>query len=297
MKNSELISVVIITYNRYFKDIYRSINSVLNQTYNNIEIILVDDNNPNSKCRYDIEKSIKKMKKIKYIKHDYNMGAQVARNTGIKNSFGKYIAFLDDDDEWMKDKIEQQIKPIKDDVGLVYSMGKIVIEETGDIKDYVTTKKFNSEVTFKDLLYADYIGTTTQALIPKNVFNVVGDFDINQPARQDYEMWLRISKKYKCVGVSKPLFKHYIHAGEQISKNNNKAIIGLKNILKKYKKDYSKNPSAKWHICFLISNRYKRDKKYISCIIYFIEAAYNVLKALLIDRKQFLNRINNKIMR
>ena len=104
----EKVSVIIPTYNRA-ESLKRAIDSVLNQTYKNVEIIVVDDNNPNTTYREENEKSIKKYygenEKVKYIKHPENKNGAAARNTGIRNATGKYITFLDDDDYFMNNRI------------------------------------------------------------------------------------------------------------------------------------------------------------------------------------------------
>jgi len=107
--NSELISVIIPTYNRA-KSITRSIITVLNQTYENYELIVIDD------CSTDSTKKILQSfsdKRIIYVRHLYNQGAAAARNTGIKIAKGKYIAFQDSDDEWLPKKLEKQMKVFK----------------------------------------------------------------------------------------------------------------------------------------------------------------------------------------
>ena len=111
MDNQPLVSVIIPTYKRLGM-LGRAIDSVLNQTYNNIEIIIVDDNNEDSEYRKETERFMKKYDdniEIKYVKHKQNKNGAAARNTGINNANGVYIAFLDDDDEFSPKKIELQI--------------------------------------------------------------------------------------------------------------------------------------------------------------------------------------------
>ena len=111
-KNNSLVSIIIPTYKRPLM-LDRAIESALSQTYYNLEIIVVDDNDENSNFRRETELCMakyKKKKKVRYIKHRKNLGGSLARNTGIKQSNGKYITFLDDDDEYSPDKVEKQIK-------------------------------------------------------------------------------------------------------------------------------------------------------------------------------------------
>ena len=113
---NELVSAVIITYKRKPEIVKRALESVLSQTYRPLEIIVVDD----SPCDYELRSQVRETvesfnEEICYIQHEKNCGACVARNTGLKRAHGKYIAFLDDDDEWVSDKIEKQIAAFNDD--------------------------------------------------------------------------------------------------------------------------------------------------------------------------------------
>lgn len=119
----DLISIVITTYKRSDK-IEGAIKSVISQTYKNIEIIVVDDNAKIQDERNKTEKIVKKYKNVIYIQNKENLGGALSRNVGIKNAKGKFIAFLDDDDKYIKDKIEKQYQCYKqhknDNVGLIY---------------------------------------------------------------------------------------------------------------------------------------------------------------------------------
>ena len=111
----DLVSVIIPYYKKK-KFIVKSVESVINQTYKNIEIIIVDDNESEDEYSRITQKLLKELidsKKIIYVKHNTNKGISAARNTGIKNSKGEYIAFLDSDDVWLPNKLEHQINIIK----------------------------------------------------------------------------------------------------------------------------------------------------------------------------------------
>ena len=104
-----LVSVIITTYGRAGNLIFEAINSVRNQTYKNIEIIVVDDNGFGTEIQKSNEKIFRSQNDIRYIANKKNSGAQVSRNVGILASKGQYIACLDDDDIWMPEKIEKQV--------------------------------------------------------------------------------------------------------------------------------------------------------------------------------------------
>ena len=110
-KKNDLVSVIIPTFSRPY-NLERAIKSTLSQTYKNIEIIIVDDNGIGSKYQIETEKAIRnyiKKGEVKYIKHDINKNGATARNTGLKASKGIYVNFLDDDDEFLPDKIKNQV--------------------------------------------------------------------------------------------------------------------------------------------------------------------------------------------
>ena len=107
-----LVSVIIPTY-KSCDTLCRAIQSVLNQTYDNIEVIVVDDNNPNTPERAATEELMLRYKtesEVHYIKHEFNKNGSAARNTGFRHSSGEYLCFLDDDDYFLKDKLQLQVE-------------------------------------------------------------------------------------------------------------------------------------------------------------------------------------------
>src|SRR5699024_744473 len=127
-----LVSVIIPTFKRKKEIVRRAVKSVMAQTYQNIEIIIVDDSPEEFQGSIKIKEYLDSLKdeRVKYIKHSENKGANAARNTGIRNSKGNFLAFLDDDDEWLPMKIEKQIQQFKcDQIGMVYCPYLIVNED------------------------------------------------------------------------------------------------------------------------------------------------------------------------
>lgn len=229
----ELVSVIITTYKRSFATLSKAINSVLNQTYNNLELIIVDDNSKEFTNKVDIQSNIKKLNdsRVKYIQHENNQGACAARNTGIKNSKGNYIAFLDDDDEWLPRKIEYQLQKFSDEnVGLVYCDSyTITIKNNKEISKDVRSHRISGMV-YGELIKRNFIGSTSFALVKKQALDTCGIFNNQLKSAQDYELWLRISNVYKVDYVSNPLVNYYVHDGERISANLTNKIQGLEKI-------------------------------------------------------------------
>lgn len=226
-----LVSAVITTYKRQPNMIMRAINSVLSQTHKNIELIVVDDSPADYPFRNAVKEAVEGLgdDRVIYIQHETNQGACAARNTGLYASKGEFIAFLDDDDQWLEDKIEKQLSKMSDlDVGLVYC---------GSIRCYTETDtevnnecKCISGMIFEDLIRYNFVGSTSFPLIRRECFDKCGGFDVLMQSSQDYEMWLRISKEYKIDYVDECLVRYYIHEGEQITSNPVKKINGIERI-------------------------------------------------------------------
>ena len=205
VKSYPLVTIIITTYNRP-NIIEGAIQNVLNQTYPNKEIIVIDDSGKNSIIHKETEKKVKKYddKKIKYFVYERNQGSNIARNNGAEMSTGNFIVFFDDDDEWREDKISLQMDEfLKTDqeLGFVYCYQSAV-----DIKtkhELFSTKFSFGEGYIYDRLLCFSKGTlaTPNPLIFKPAFWEVGGFDPKQTSAQDLDLFLRISKLYqvKCV--------------------------------------------------------------------------------------------------
>ena len=256
-------SVVIPTYRREPALVLRSVQSIEAQTNQNYEILLVDDNINGSDYSNQLQKVFEVYPKLKYIKQEGNQGACAARNLGIFNAQYDYIGFLDDDDTWEPEKAEKQLALFSDPmIGMVTCPGYIVNENTnGSRKDYYTKSIFKEEVTFEDLLVSDSIGSTSQAMVRRACFDRCGGFDVSLRARQDYEMWLRISKHYRILGVDEQLFTHYIHNGEQITGNPMNSYQGFKRVYHLYHNDYLHNKAGHRTILRWLSNSAKKARR------------------------------------
>lgn len=227
-------SVIITTYKRPFSTLSRAIESVLKQTNTDFELIIVDDNPPDERLRQEIEDNIRKLNdsRIRYIQHEENRGACAARNTGIENSIGEYIAFLDDDDEWLPRKLSLQLEKFKDEyVGLVYCDSYSIIINNNDVTKNIRQYRKRGWV-YDKLIERNFVGSTSFVMLKKEALDRCGDFNINMKSAQDYELWLRISKEYKIDYVASPLVNYYVHEGERISTNPSNKIQGLEQIIK-----------------------------------------------------------------
>jgi glycosyltransferase involved in cell wall biosynthesis len=195
--NGNKVSIIIPTYKRC-EMLIRAIDSVLNQTYKNIEVIIVDDNNPISEFRKNTEKIMEVYEndnRVLYLKHDRNKNGAAARNTGVAHSSGDIISFLDDDDWFLKNKIELQLEYLLKNKNFkgVYCGTKI--------KGKIIIPRLEGDLT-KQLLLMETSLYTPTLMFYKSVYIELNGFNESFRRHQDYEFLLRFFNKYK-IGVVK----------------------------------------------------------------------------------------------
>ncbi|RLD12393.1 MAG: glycosyltransferase family 2 protein [Chlamydiae bacterium] len=185
---SPLISVIIPTYNRYDL-LLEAIASVKNQTYKNVELIIVDDGSTDKTCRLQSDKS------VIYLKQD-NKGPAAARNTGAKIAHGEWLAFLDSDDLWHQDKLQKQLNFIKNN-----SNCQIIYTDEIWFRKGIRVNKKNIHKKYAGWIYPYclklcIVGFST-LLITKYLWNNIGGLNETFPVAEDYDLWLRLSAKYE----------------------------------------------------------------------------------------------------
>lgn len=241
--NKYLVSAIVTTYNRELSILKRAIESILNQNYKNLEIIIVNDAPDNNKLCEQIQTYIDSINdnRITYIKHDKNYGACRARNTGIQNAKGDFIAFLDDDDEWLPQKIYEQLSLFTDEsIGMVYCYYYNI--GCNEKKEKIEPSSKSGSL-FNELLCENCVGGTSMPLIRKKVFDFVGLFDENLLSSQDYDMWLRISEKYQIVCCAQYLVNRHMQF-ESIGSNFYKQKQGFYYFIEKHNRFYKANSYA-----------------------------------------------------
>lgn len=224
----ELVTVVIPTYERE-KELYEAIESVISQTYKHIEILIIDDNSHNLELRKKINDFIKQnYKQIKLIQNVRNLGGSGSRNVGIKSASGKYIAFLDDDDEFYPNKIEIFMKERFDKNGKEFDF----IYSGCVAKDYKTKnviREYNEEIENKNLFLfyhmCSNICATSQMMIKKDILVKVQGFP-NVQAKQDYLLVLKLllDENISVHKINKVLSVYYEHNNNRISSASLKRI-------------------------------------------------------------------------
>jgi len=230
---TKTVSVIIPTYKRT-EELKRSIKTVINQTYPElIEIIIIDDSPKQINKEFFQNFSKEKNRKIKYIYKGKKEGAPKARNIGIQEAKGEYIAFLDDDDEWHPKKTEKQVKTMEknNNIGLVicYSLDKRFGKER--------ISKPPEKISHETILKAFNLSSSSSYLVRKNILEKTGYFDTNLPSAQEYDLAIRISKHYLVYCIPEVLMTQNT-TKDQISENWNRKIKGLMGIYSKHRQEY-----------------------------------------------------------
>lgn len=252
VKKRPLISVITPAYNaeRFIED---AINSVLRQTYTHWEMIIVDDCSTD-RTREIIKLYLRKDTRIKLIELKNNSGPAVARNVAFEHARGRYLAFLDADDQWMPEKLEKQLNFMQERQ-IAFSFTK-----------YIKIKENNTEthsvvhipdyVTYKQLLKHNVIGCLTVMLDTEMIGEVKM---VNMRSRQDYALWLTLCKKgFTAYGLQEVLAKYRI-VGNSISHNKLKMARQNWKVYREVKK-----LSLMKSVWYFANNVYFSVKKYLT---------------------------------
>lgn len=230
----KLVSIVIPTHKREVECLAAAVNSVLRQTYKNIEIVIVDDSPSTYEKRAEVKAYVESLEhdKVIYLQNEKNLGGSLTRNRGIDASTGDYIAFLDDDDEYTPDKIEKQLKFMLDnDCDMTFS--NTVMCKNGkpvEVRDFKDIPAFdNNSLLHYHLLY--HLTGTSTYMFKAEKLREIGGFD-NALCGQEFILMLKAIEgglKIRYMDVNDVL--HTISAEGSISFSKNK-IQGEKNLYK-----------------------------------------------------------------
>ena len=248
------ISIILPTYNGS-KYIRKSIDSCLNQTYKNLELIIVDDGS--SDKTPEIIKSYKDIR-IKYIRHKKNKGLPFALNTGFANATGEYLTWTSDDNQYLPEAIEKMLSYLNSDkkIDFVYANYFNHILET-DKKLLVEMKDSN------DLIRENIVGPCF--LYSRIVYKNIGDYNTKYFLVEDYEYWIRVSRKYSLVHCPYPLYIYRNHS-KSLTNNSYWEVRLFDSILKYQNNFITLSELAKKIISFFINIAVNKRGNFIEII-------------------------------
>lgn len=308
MNSDKLVSVIIPTYKRP-DYLVRAVDSVLNQTYKNVEVVVADDNSDGDEGRLATEKVMARYSgdsRVIYCKHAVNKNGSAARNTGIKASHGAYIAFLDDDDEMLPERIELMVSRLEEmgaEYGACYSDFRKIMP--GGISQTCGENR-EGDLHRAALMRSLYFCPGSNLLARAELVRKIGGFDEDFRRNQDVEFLARLTKITKLCYVDKlTLIIHYEDhsAGTRMSYQQ---LVDIDNFfLKKFEGDISelsKRDSRRIKSYFALERlryaipRHKTGDALANCIrsgvgpIIFIRYCFYVLRRM-ITKKSFGFRI------
>ncbi len=234
----EKISVIIPTHNR--ADVLpRAIKSIQNQTRPVDEIIVVSDGSTDN-TEALVKELAEKDSRIRLIAYHPGHNGNYARNKGLEAATGQFIAFLDDDDEWLPRKTELQMELFEKDpeVGLVYASQNCIYTDAGIT--YQTQPMYRGDLS-KRIFIRGEVGTPSQVMVRRSVLDKTGSFDLKLGALQDYDLWIRCCLVTKVDFVPEPCINYYNSTTtNQVSANTEKYIHARLYIREKYRKEIAK---------------------------------------------------------
>jgi len=272
-KEKPLVSVVIPTWNRAHL-IMRAANSVLSQTYKNLELIIVDDMSTDNTKEVLSKLHDPRLRYIRlnYKKTDTSYGAARARNAGINASKGSFIAFQDSDDKWLPTKLEKQMNAFQNadtTTGLVYTT---LLRKTGSKEAYIPPQNVrHKEGDMRQALLNTNIISLVTAVVRKECLERVGLFDEAMPKYQEWELWLRLTEKYQVKYVNEPLVVSYAQANS-ISSNSISKITALERLVSKHYDKFAQSKPALANkyfelgkaICSLEPEEFAKGRNYLA---------------------------------
>lgn len=278
----ELVSVIITTCCGT-DTLDRAIKSVLNQTYSNIEVIVVDDNGLNTKNQIEtnkiVDKYINSGKDIIYIPHKNNSNGSVARNTGIKAAKGKYIALLDDDDEFRVDKIEKQVEAIQSNENTALCFCGMRIHFQDGRKRDVSNNVYGD--IHSEVMKREFEMPSSTLLFDKALSEKINNFDVSFKRHQDWEFVDRLSENNNFIGISDICLDRYIYRRNSAKNPKQYEInrIYYLNKMKPYINNLSKKDkkSIYYNHYKSIAKEYLKSKKIIQFFKYSVKSGNPIL--------------------
>jgi glycosyltransferase involved in cell wall biosynthesis len=214
-ESGPLVTAVIPSYGRP-EFLEEAVRSVVEQTYEPLELVVVDDCSPDPVEPQLAETDLSRLRDVRFLRHEQNQGANAARNTGIRAAKGEFVAFLDDDDRWRPTKIARQIRVFDragPETGVVYT-GLEFLDETGKTIG-TSLRNLRGSIT-RELLCGASVGSFTRLMIRTGLLKEIDYLDEELPGWQDRDLNIRLSRRCRYEPIAEPLAVHRRGAHDQI---------------------------------------------------------------------------------
>lgn len=277
-----IVSVVIPTYKR-IDTLPRAIDSVLNQTFGNLEVLIVDDNIPGSEFSRQVVKLIKdyseRDSRVKYVGQKEHFNGAMARNVGVYASRGEYIAFLDDDDEWLPDKLKKQVDILDREkmVGGVSCLYTIFLAGK-EIRRCASYSDVNLQLNVLLRRVAIY---TSTFICRKNLFLEAGGFDINLGRHQDLQMFIDFMNYGKIKPINEHLVAIYADSGQ--NRPDVEKLISVKKFFFESISDSMQKYDDNWRRRIVNAHRFEIVVAAVRCNRYLLALKYLLMVGFSIE--------------
>lgn len=276
------VTVVIPTYSRPDL-VQRAIESVLNQTLTDYRCVVVDDNSPGT----ETERTVKSYEsdKLAYVSHNENRGSGAARNTGIKHAESEYVAFLDDDDEWLPEKLEKQVAlfdTLGEEYGLIYCWMDYIDGEGKVSRRY--RPKHRGDV-LPQVLDGQRIGACSTLLVRTHVTEEIDGFDESLARGVDGDFIRRVCRNYMVDYVPETLVRYHTgHGHQRITRYDQQgirnAIVGKHNKLEKFSDELDAYPRRKANVYAGIAYHHGQLGEWDQCKEFYTKAIRTSIRSL-----------------
>lgn len=266
-----LILAAITTHKRPPEMVERAIKSVIAQTYTDWNLVVVDDSPADWELRDDVMKMVegysRNDSRIRYVAHDRNYGVSHARNTALGIAVREryeYIAYLDDDDEWLPKKLEKQLARLEEcgeNTALVYC-GYCIIDDASGRTTIMDIYAGGNLSMLNAILQENVVGSTSFPLIRTRCLAEIGGFDKKLEPSEDYDAWLRLAERFEIACVKEPLVNYHMHNLGNLGGSASRRLNAMQMFMEKYKTYLENDKNLHWYKLIGISVLYSHNRQY-----------------------------------
>jgi glycosyltransferase involved in cell wall biosynthesis len=224
------VSVILPTRNR-LELLRRAVESVRTQSEQHVELIVVDDASTDGTQAY-LEELAANDPRVRFVRNASPRGGGGARNEGIKLSRGEWVAFIDDDDEWLPNKLQRQLEILRANADAVACSCSYVVRSASGASKVIAAR---ANATVQELLAHNWLGGASVCVCASSALREVGGFDAKLRAAQDLDLWVRLRQKGPIAVCPEALVLHRAHVGPRITTNSHSQYLGVRRFYLKHR--------------------------------------------------------------